>query len=87
LLDTRHDGAEEHRKEQAMSRNLSSVRTITAVPAVRYRDTVRGTGAKAERELLAAGALFVALVIVGTAFFFAVAPTIANLAALYAATT
>jgi hypothetical protein len=87
LLGTGHDGANENRKEQAMSRNISSARTITAVPAVRYRNAVRDTGAEASRELLVAGALFAALVVVGTAFFFAVAPTIANLGALYAATT
>jgi hypothetical protein len=37
--------------------------------------------------LLILGALFFALVIVGTAFFFAVAPTIADLGALYGPTT
>jgi hypothetical protein len=37
--------------------------------------------------LLIAGTLFVALVIVGTAFFFAVAPTLADIASFYVPTT
>jgi hypothetical protein len=70
-------------KEQAMS----SAHAVTSVPAVRYRDSGRGGQVSANRELLILGALFVALVIVGTAFFFAVAPTIADLGALYGPTT
>jgi len=66
---------------------MSSVRTLTAVPAVRYRDTGRTRRAGIDRELLIAGALFAALVVIGTAFFFAVAPAIADLASLCASTT
>jgi hypothetical protein len=67
-------------KEQAMS-------SAYAVNSVRYGDSGRGGQVNENRELLIAGALFVALVIVGTAFFFAVAPTIADLGALYGPTT
>jgi hypothetical protein len=70
-------------KEQAMS----SAHAVTSVPAVRYGDSGSGGQVSANRELLILGALFVALVIVGTAFFFAVAPTIADLGALYGPTT
>jgi hypothetical protein len=66
---------------------MSSIHAVTSVPAVRYRDSARGGRGKPSRELLIAAALFVALVIVGTAFFFAVAPTIADLGALYGPTT
>jgi hypothetical protein len=66
---------------------MGSVRTLTSVPAVRYRDIGRDARTEANRELVVAGALFAALVIVGTAFFFAVAPAIADIAALYASTT
>jgi hypothetical protein len=66
---------------------MSSLHAITSGRAVRYRDSARGGQTKINRELLIAGALFVALVIVGTAFFFAVAPTIADLGSLYSPTT
>jgi hypothetical protein len=66
---------------------MSSVRTLTSVPAVRYRDNGRDVQTEANRELLVAGALFSALVIIGTAFFFAVAPAIADIASLYTSTT
>jgi hypothetical protein len=69
-----------------MSQNTSSIRTLASVPAVRYRDFGRSRG-EANRELLIAGALFVALVIVGAAFFFAVAPSLADIASLYVPTT
>jgi hypothetical protein len=69
-----------------MNQDISSVRTPVSVPAVRYRDSSRSRG-EADHELLIAGALFVALVIVGTAFFFAVAPTLADIASLYVPTT
>ena len=62
---------------------MSSARTITSVPAVRYRQSGRGSRADAKHELLIAGALFLAVVIVGTAFFYAFAPAIADLGALY----
>jgi hypothetical protein len=70
-------------KEQAMS----SAHAVTSVPSVRYGDSGSGGQVSANRELLILGALFVALVIVGTALFFAVAPTIADLGALYGPTT
>jgi hypothetical protein len=70
-------------KEQAMS----SARAVTSVPSLRYGDSGSGGQVSANRELLIVTALFVALVIVGTAFFFAVAPTIADLGALYGPTT
>ena len=66
---------------------MNSVRTIASVPAVRYRDAGRGRRAEIDRELLIAGALFAALVVIGTAFFFAFAPAIADLASLYVSTT
>jgi hypothetical protein len=66
---------------------MSSVHTLTSVPAVRYRDTSRDARTKANRELVVTGALFAALVIIGTAVFFAVAPAIADIASLYASTT
>ena len=66
---------------------MSSIHTLTSVPAVRYREAGRGNRAKADRELLIAGGIFAVLVIAGTAFFFAVAPRIADLASLYASTT
>ncbi len=66
---------------------MSSVRTLSSVPAVRYRDSGRGRHAEIDRELLIAGALFAALVLIGTAAFFAVAPAIADLASLYVSTT
>lgn len=66
---------------------MSSTHTLSSVPVVRYRDTEHVSRAKADRELLSAGALFAALAIAGTAFFFAAAPQIANLAALYVSTT
>jgi len=65
---------------------MSSVRTFSPVPAVRYRDGGRRR-AEIDRELLIAGSLLVALVVIGTAFFFAVAPAIADLASLYVSTT
>jgi len=61
---------------------MISARTMTSVPAVSG-----GGRSDANHELLIAGALFAALVIVGTAFFFAVAPGIANLGSLYDTTT
>jgi hypothetical protein len=64
----------------------NAVRTITPVPGVRYRDSRRGRAA-VDHELLIAGALFAALVIIGTAFFFVVAPSIADIATLYVPTT
>jgi hypothetical protein len=70
-------------KEQTMS----SAHAVTSVPAVGYRNSGRGGQIGVNRELLIVTALFVALVIVGTAFFFAVAPTIADLGALYGPTT
>ena len=70
-----------------MSQNVSSIRTIVSVPAVRYRDAGRSHRTEIGHELVVAGALFAALVVIGTAFFFAVAPAIANLASLYASTT
>jgi len=66
---------------------MSSVRTLTSVPAVRYRDAGRTRRAELDRELLIAGGLFAALVVIGTAFFFAVAPAIVDLASLYTSTT
>jgi hypothetical protein len=66
---------------------MSSVRTIASAPAVRYRDASRSRRAEIDRELLIAGGLFAALVVIGTAFFFAVAPAIADLASLYVSTT
>jgi hypothetical protein len=64
----------------------NAVCTITSVPGERFRDSGRGRAA-VDHELLIAGALFAALVVVGTAFFFAVAPSIADIATLYAPTT
>lgn len=64
---------------------MNTARTITSVPAVRRRET--STGVNVARELLIAGALFAALVVIGTAFFFAVAPSIADIASLYVSTT
>jgi hypothetical protein len=66
---------------------MSSAHVVTSVPAVRYGDSGRGGKVSANRELLLAGAVFIALVIVGTAFFFAVAPSIADLGSLYSSTT
>jgi hypothetical protein len=66
---------------------MSSVRILASVPAVRYRDAGRGRRTEIERELVIASALFAALVVIGTAFFFALAPAIANLASLYVSTT
>ena len=66
---------------------MSSAHAVTSVPAVGYRNSGRGGQIGVNRELLIVTALFVALVIVGTAFFFAVAPTIADLGALYGPTT
>jgi hypothetical protein len=66
---------------------MSSVRTLTSVPAARYRDVGNGRRTEIDRELLIAGALFAALVVIGTAFFFAVAPAVADLASLYVSTT
>ncbi len=66
---------------------MSSARTVTSVPAVRYRTSGRGGRSNAGRELLIAGALFAAVVIAGTAFFYAFAPTIADLASLYISVT
>jgi hypothetical protein len=65
---------------------MSSVRTFTSVPAVRYRDGGRSRRT-VDHELLIAGGLFAALVVIGTAFFFAVAPAIADIASLYASAT
>jgi hypothetical protein len=78
----RHCGAHQSR-EQIMS----SVRILTPVPAVRYRDAGHGRRTEIDHELLIAGGLFAALVVIGTAFFFAVAPAIADLASLYVSTT
>ena len=50
-------------------------------------DSGRGRQVSVNRELLIAGALFVALVIVGTAFSSPWPPTIADLGALYGPTT
>ena len=66
---------------------MSSVRTLTSVPAVRYRDVSRTRRAEIDHELLIAGGLFATLVVIGTAFFFALAPAIADLASLYVSTT
>lgn len=66
---------------------MSSIRSLTSVSAMRYRDAGRGRRTEIERELLIAGALFTALVVIGTAFFFAVASAIADLASLYVPTT
>jgi hypothetical protein len=66
---------------------MSSVRTVTSASAMRYRDAGVGRRTEIDRELLIAGALFAALVVIGTAFFFAVAPAIADLASLYVSTT
>ena len=60
--------------------------TLASVPAVRYRDSGRSRG-EVDHELLIAGTLFVALVMIGTAFFFAVAPSLADIASLYVPTT
>ena len=66
---------------------MSSVRTITSVPAARYRDAGGRRRTEIDHELAIAGALFAALIVIGTAFFFAVAPAIADLASLYVSTT
>jgi hypothetical protein len=66
---------------------MNSTQTLTSVPAVRCRETARGNRVNVDRELLMAGAVFVALVIAGTAFFFAVAPRLADIASLYVPTT
>ncbi len=66
---------------------MSSARTVSAVPAVRYRTSGRGGRSDADRELLIAAALFAAVVIAGTAFFYAFAPAIADLASLYVSVT
>jgi hypothetical protein len=66
---------------------MSSAHTITSVPAVRYRQSGRGSRSGANHELLIAGALFLAVVVVGTAFFFAFAPAIADLGSLYITVT
>ncbi len=63
---------------------MSSARTITSVPAVRYRD---GGHADAKHDLLIAAALLLAVVIAGTAFFYAFAPAIADLGSLYVTVT
>ena len=67
--------------------NISSARTITAVPAVRYRERFATAGRKPTANCWSPARCSLALVVVGTAFFFALAPAIANLGALYAATT
>jgi hypothetical protein len=54
---------------------------------VRYRTSGRGGRADANRELLIAAALFAAVVIAGTAFFYAFAPAIADLGSLYVSVT
>ena len=66
---------------------MSSTQTLGSVPAVRYRDTARGSQIRIDRELLVVGTFFAALVVAGTALFFAIAPRIADLAALYGSTT
>jgi hypothetical protein len=66
---------------------MSSTQILTSVPAVCNREVNRGNRAKVDRELLIAGGVFAVLVIAGTAFFFAVAPRIADLASLYVSTT
>jgi hypothetical protein len=67
--------------------DMSTARTMTSVPAVRYRDSGRGGRADARHELLIAAALFLAVVIVGAVFFYAFAPAIADLGSLYIAVT
>ena len=71
----------------AYPRTASGVRTIASAPVVKYPDVHRGDRNETNHELLIAVALFAALVIVGAAFFFAVAPTIADVASLYTPTT
>jgi hypothetical protein len=66
---------------------MSSTHTLTSVPAVRYREGGGGHRVRADRELLITGVIFAALVVAGTALFFAVAPHIADLASLYVSTT
>jgi hypothetical protein len=66
---------------------MSSLHAVTSVPAARYRASARDSRVNVNRELLIVGALFFALVIVGTAIFFAVAPSIADLGSLYGPTT
>jgi hypothetical protein len=66
---------------------MSSIRTLSPVPAARYRDADRSRHTEFERELLLAGVLFAALVVIGTAFFVAVAPAIADIASLYVSST
>jgi hypothetical protein len=62
---------------------IQTLRTPARLPAVglSYR---RST---ARNELLIAGALFVAVVILGTALFIAAAPTIAEIGSLYVTVT
>jgi hypothetical protein len=67
--------------------DMSSARTITSVPAVRYRDGGRGGHADAKHDVLIAAALLLAVVIAGTAFFYAFAPAIADLGSLYVTVT
>ena len=67
--------------------HMSSTPVFTSVPAIRYRVAVRAKPVKIDRELLIASAFFAALLIAGTALFFAVAPQIADIAALYGLTT
>ena len=66
---------------------MSSARTMSLVPAVRYRQSGRGGRSDANHELLIAGALFLAVVVAGTAFFYAFAPAIADLGSLYVTVT
>jgi hypothetical protein len=71
---------------------MSSAHANTSVPAVTYREArhpVSGRGGRSEasHELVIAVGLFLAVVIVGTAFFFALAPAIADLGSLYVTVT
>ena len=66
---------------------MSSAHTTASVPAVRYRQSGRGSRSGANHELLIAGVLFLAVVVVGTAFFFAFAPAVADLGSLYITVT
>jgi hypothetical protein len=67
--------------------DMSSTQAFTSVPAVRYREVAGVDRVMINRELLIAGAFVAAALVAGTALFFAVAPRIADLAALYALTT
>jgi hypothetical protein len=66
---------------------MSSARTMGLVPVVRDRQSGRGGRSDANHELLIAAALFLAVVVAGTAFFYAFAPAIADLGSLYVTVT